>query len=126
MLAISQLLIEHLKLKDITLVVHDFGGPVGLSYAIETSWQREADRDLEYLHVVARRETGHFELPAKLFNNPLGRFAYKSLNFSPSGHAPVWRGAISRSSPKAVHRHYIQGFIILPLSARELGCFCKS
>ena len=27
-------LIEHLQLKDITLVVHDFGGPIGLHYAI--------------------------------------------------------------------------------------------
>lgn len=28
-------LIETLGLKDITLVVHDFGGPIGLSYALE-------------------------------------------------------------------------------------------
>ena len=27
-------LIEHLGLRDITLVLHDFGGPFGLSYAI--------------------------------------------------------------------------------------------
>ena len=28
------LLIEHLNLKNITLVVHDFGGPIGMSYAL--------------------------------------------------------------------------------------------
>lgn len=27
--------IDHLKLKNITLVVHDFGGPIGLSYAVK-------------------------------------------------------------------------------------------
>src|SRR6185437_9468981 len=29
------MLIDRLGLKDITLVVHDFGGPIGLSYAVE-------------------------------------------------------------------------------------------
>ena len=30
-----QVLLDSLDLEDITLVVHDFGGPIGLSYAIE-------------------------------------------------------------------------------------------
>ena len=73
-------LIEHLGLRDITLVLHDFGGPFGLSYAIEKPanvkrlvlmntwmWSLSGDR--------------HHERFGRLFGGALGRFLYLRLNF---------------------------------------------
>jgi haloalkane dehalogenase len=109
-------LIDQLGLQDITLVVHDFGGPIGLSYAIEHPqnvkrivimntfmWSLKGDRE--------------FELPGKLFNNPLGRFAYKRLNFSP---VVMIRSAWGdkKKLTKEIHRHYIQA---LPTPADRQG-----
>jgi haloalkane dehalogenase len=109
-------LIEQLKLKDITLVVHDFGGPVGLSYAIENP---ENVRRLVILNTFMWSLKGDraFELPGKLFNNPLGRFAYKSLNFSPVVMVRSGWGDRKKLT-KAVHRHYIQA---LPSPAERQG-----
>jgi haloalkane dehalogenase len=109
-------LIEQLKLKDVTLVVHDFGGPVGLSYAIENP---ENVRRLVILNTFMWSLKGDraFELPGKLFNNPLGRFAYKSLNFSPVVMVRSGWGDRKKLT-KAVHRHYIQA---LPSPAERQG-----
>ena len=54
-------MIETLELKDLTLVVHDFGGPIGLAYAVEHPenvrrlvlfntwmWSLRGDRRLEW------------------------------------------------------------------------------
>jgi haloalkane dehalogenase len=109
-------LIEQLKLKDINLVVHDFGGPVGLSYAIENP---ENVRRLVILNTFMWSLKGDraFELPGRLFNNPLGRFAYKSLNFSPLVMVRSGWGDRKKLT-KAVHRHYIQA---LPSPAERHG-----
>ncbi len=75
-------LIEHLDLHDVTLVLHDFGGPVGLSYALDNldrvsrivlmnTWMWDISND-----PVASR-------PAKLAQGPLGRMAYLKLNAAP-------------------------------------------
>ena len=45
-------LIESLGLEDITLVVHDFGGPIGLAYAVENPQNVSQDHYFQYLHVV--------------------------------------------------------------------------
>jgi pimeloyl-ACP methyl ester carboxylesterase len=73
-------LIEHLGLRDITLVLHDFGGPFGLAYAIEKPanvkrlvlmntwmWSLGGDR--------------HHDRFGRLFGGALGRFLYLRLNF---------------------------------------------
>lgn len=49
-------LLEHLGLEGITLVVHDFGGPIGLSYALRHPASAPA-RPLQHLDVVARRRS---------------------------------------------------------------------
>lgn len=98
--------INQLGLKDITLVVHDYGGPIGLAYAIAHPenvrrivimntflWSLKGDRD--------------FELPEKLFNNPFGKFVYKRLNFSPVVMIRSAWGDKSKLT-KEIHRHYIQ------------------
>lgn len=77
------LLIEHLNLKNITLVVHDFGGPIGLSYAISNPenvkrivlfntwlWETKEDKDAQKIN--------------RILHSRLGNFLYLKTNFSPS------------------------------------------
>lgn len=73
-------LIEALDLKDITLVVQDWGGPIGLSYAIDqpenvrrlvimNTWMWPVNRDWYYM--AFSRFTGGF----------IGRFLIRRFNF---------------------------------------------
>lgn len=74
--------IELLGLKNITLVVHDFGGPVGLhvaekhpewikSIVVINSWLWSSKNDPSYIKL------------SKILKSPLLPFLYKQLNFSP-------------------------------------------
>ncbi len=71
-------LIDKLELKDIVLVVHDFGGPIGLSYALE---HPENVRALVVMNTWLWPNAS-LERAGKVLGNPLGRFLYTRLNFS--------------------------------------------
>lgn len=74
-------LIEALGVRDITLVLHDFGGPFGLSYAID----KPANvKRLILLNtwMWSLRGDPHYERFDRLFGGALGRFLYLRLNFS--------------------------------------------
>ncbi|HEU4630656.1 MAG TPA: alpha/beta fold hydrolase [Gemmatimonadaceae bacterium] len=101
-------LLDALQLRDLTLVVHDFGGPVGLSYAIErpervarlvvlNSWLWPLDDD-------ARIARG-----ARLAGSALGRVLYTRLNASPRWLVPAGFADRARLE-RAVHRHYLAPF----------------
>jgi len=73
--------VERLGLQDITLVVHDFGGPIGLPLALDAgsrvrrlilinTWAWPVDDDPK----MAR--------PAKLIGGAIGRFLYRDANAS--------------------------------------------
>lgn len=73
-----EVFIEKLELKSINLIVHDFGGPIGLSYAVN---QPENISSI----VIMNTWMWHFKSlgqAGRLMANPLGRFLYKTLNFS--------------------------------------------
>lgn len=70
------------QLENITLVVHDFGGPIGLNFAIEhpekvkkiiifNSWLWSTENDPDYIKF------------RKILKSPLLPFLYRRLNFSP-------------------------------------------
>jgi pimeloyl-ACP methyl ester carboxylesterase len=74
--------IEHKQLKDITLVLHDFGGPIGLEYALDhsenikrlviiNSWIGSSANDPEFIKF------------STILRNPVLPFLYLYLNFSP-------------------------------------------
>ncbi len=105
-------LVAHLDLTNVTLVVHDFGGPIGLPLALATDgrvakvvilnswmWSNEGDRS------VAR--------VARFVRSALGRFLYLRLNASPRWILPAALGKRSALT-KAAHRHYVA-----PFAARE-------
>lgn len=70
------------QLHDITLVVHDFGGPIGLNFAIRhpekikrivilNSWLWSSESDPDFIKL------------ARVLKSPLLPFLYRYLNFSP-------------------------------------------
>lgn len=73
--------IAHLKLKNINLIVHDFGGPIGLSYATQNPWNI---RSLTILNSWLWSSEGDpdFEKVKPILRSPLLPFLYKYLNFS--------------------------------------------
>ena len=74
--------VEEKQLDNITLVVHDFGGPIGLNVAMQmpdkiknlvvlNSWLWSSETDAAFIKL------------RKVLNNPLLPFLYRYLNFSP-------------------------------------------
>ena len=105
-------LIETLGLKDVTLVVHDFGGPIGLAHAIE----RPQDvRRLVLFNTWMWPLAGDPRIArgARMLASPLGRVLYDRLGFAVN---VMWKHAIGdrRRYTRAVHAHY-RG----PLATRE-------
>lgn len=101
-------LLDALDLRDITLVVHDFGGPIGLSYAIAhpervarlvilNTWMWPLDDD-------ARIVRG-----SRLASSVIGRLLYLRLNASPRWLIPAGFADRRRLDP-AVHHQYIAPF----------------
>jgi haloalkane dehalogenase len=101
-------LIEHLGLEDITLLVHDFGGPIGLSYAIE---RPENVRSLVLFNtwMWSRAQAASIRGPVKFFGSPIGKWLYITMNFSPRMLIKMVMGDKSKLT-RAVHQHYIRPF----------------
>lgn len=110
-------LIQHLGLDSFDLVVHDFGGPIGLGYAIAHPekvkkivvhntwlWETAADKS-------ARRVD-------KLINSWLGRWLYLKFNFSP--RVLLKKGFDDpKKLSKNLHQHYL-GVFPTPHSRKAL------
>lgn len=100
-------LIDDLGLRDITLVVHDFGGPIGLSCAIE---RPEIVRALVLMNTWMWSLAGTpAEKASRLFSTGLGRMLYTRLNFSPRVLLK-WAFADRSSLSAEIHRHYLLPF----------------
>lgn len=99
--------IEHLQLEDVTLLVHDFGGPIGLAHAIG---HPEGVRGIVAMNTWLWSLEGTPAAKAsRFFSTAVGRFLYKRLNFSPRvllRAAFTDRGKLTRE----VHRHYLRPF----------------
>lgn len=106
-------LIEHLGLRDITLVVHDFGGPIGLSYAVEQP-ENVAGIVLFNTWMWSLQGDTAVERVSRVVNSALGKFLYTRLNVSPRVLMKAAMGDKAKL-PKAIHRHYTDVFP----SARE-------
>ncbi len=98
-------LIETLKLKEITLIVQDWGGPIGLSYAINhpenvkrliilNTWMWPVNRDWYY--IAFSNFTG----------GVIGRFLIKRFNFFARVIMPLAYGDRKKLTTH-VHQHYL-------------------
>lgn len=115
--------IEALGLKQITLVVHDFGGPIGLHYAVK---RPENVKQLVILNtwMWSLEDEPKIVKTSKFLSGAIGRFLYTRLSFSAKLLLP--KGYHKRKHlTKDVHQHYLK-----PLSspASRLGTwfFAKS
>ena len=74
--------VEEKNLNDITFVVHDFGGPIGLNVAIR---HPEKIKRLVILNswMWSSAEDEEFKRFSKILKSPLLPFLYRYLNFSP-------------------------------------------
>jgi haloalkane dehalogenase len=101
-------LIDHLGLRRFTLVVHDLGGPIGLSYALD---HPERVARLLIANSFMWPMTGEFAVPpiGKLFGSPLGRWLYLRQNASARMLLPMVYGDRSKLTP-AIHQQYIAPF----------------
>jgi pimeloyl-ACP methyl ester carboxylesterase len=99
-------LMEHLQLKDITLVVHDFGGPIGLSYALKhpenvkrivilNTWMWTLEDEKQIMKI------------SSFLNGAVGRLLYLKLGFSPRMLLPKGYHE-KRHLSKDVHQHYLR------------------
>ncbi|WP_194778278.1 alpha/beta fold hydrolase [Pararhodonellum marinum] len=95
------------QLKDITLVVHDFGGPIGLDFAIRNperikqivilnSWLWSSEKDPDFIKM------------RKILKSPFLPFLYRYLNFSPKFILPNSFG--DKKIPKKTLTQYTRPF----------------
>lgn len=100
--------VERLGLLDFTLVVHDFGGPIGLPLAIEPP---ERVRRLVVLNtwMWSLRGDAGVVRAARILGSRLGRFLYRRLNLSLRVIVPSAFGDRRKLTPE-VHRHYLAPF----------------
>lgn len=100
--------IRKLNLEEITLVVHDFGGPIGLAAGIENS-DRIKRVVLFNSWLWAIEEGKQVQQIDRIINSWLGKFLYLNMNISPK--VLLKKGFDNKKNlSKEVHRQYIRPF----------------
>jgi haloalkane dehalogenase len=101
-------LLDQLQLERFTLVVHDLGGPTGLSYALD---HPERIERLVLTNTTLWGMRGEFAMPpiGKLLSGRLGKWLYLQHNFSPQTLLPLLFANRGTLTP-ALHRHYTAPF----------------
>jgi haloalkane dehalogenase len=101
-------LITSLGLRNVTLVVHDFGGPIGLAWALRNT---ENVSRVVLMNTWLWSNAGNkpVEAASRLLGGPIGRFLYTRLNFSPRVLLKNAYADRSKLTPE-VHRHYLAPF----------------
>ncbi|MEN0049915.1 MAG: alpha/beta fold hydrolase [Bacteroidota bacterium] len=100
--------IQKKGLKNITLIVHDFGGPIGIAAGIKnaSSIQKVI---LFNSWLWAIRQDKAIQKADKVINSWLGKFLYLNLNFS--SKSLLKKGFSNKKNlSKQVHQHYIKPF----------------
>jgi pimeloyl-ACP methyl ester carboxylesterase len=99
--------VRHLKLQNITLIMHDFGGPIGFYFAINNA---SAIKNFVVLNSWLWSSHGQpdFMKLSKVLRSPLLPFLYLYLNFSVRFLMPASFG--KRKLDHATHRHYVKPF----------------
>lgn len=100
--------VHELQLTDITLILHDWGGPIGISYAEKHSHnvKRIVAFNTWFWSIKGERT---LELFSKLMGSSLGRNLCKYFNFFPRVLMKTDVGDQNRF-PKSIHQHYIRPF----------------
>jgi len=100
--------VDYLGIHDITLVVHDFGGPIALSDVIH---RPGLYKKLILCNTFFWPFAGEFVVPTtiSLLNGRVGKFLYLNLNMSPQWLLPAVF-ANRQNLDSAVHQQYVAPF----------------
>jgi len=100
--------VDYLGIHDITLVVHDFGGPIALSDVIN---RPGLYKKLILCNTFFWPFAGEFVVPTtvSLLNGRVGKFLYLNLNMSPQWLLPAVF-ANRQNLDSAVHQQYVAPF----------------
>ncbi len=101
---IFEAFLESLDLQNITLVVNDWGGPIGLNYAVK---HPERIKNIVFLNTFMWSVKGdpHFEKFSNFMGKGIGKWMIKNFNFF--GKAVVKKAVgDKRKLSKNVHKHY--------------------
>lgn len=109
-----ELFVHALQLKNITLIVHDFGGPIGLSMAVQNP---TLIKKLVILNswLWDSSDTPEFKKLKRILKSPLLPLLYRYLNFSPRFVLPA--SFVSHKPSPQVLKHYTSPFA--KISQRE-------
>ncbi len=101
-------LLNSLSLERMTLVVHDFGGPIGLCYALKYP-EKIVRVVIANTWLWSLEKEASAQQANKILNSWLGRFLYLQLNISPR---LLFKEGIAQKKQfsKAVHKHYTAVF----------------
>ena len=103
-----ELLLDKLAPDDITLIVHDFGGPIGLSYAIEHP-EKISRIVICNTWLWSLQEDDTVAKAAKIAAGPVGKFLYTHFNFS--ARMLIKQGFHDTEKlTKDIHKQYIRPF----------------
>ena len=97
-------LLDALDLHDITLVVQDWGGPIGLSYALDNP-QRVRRLVILNTWLWPVDDDWYYRAFSGLMGGPIGRFLIRRFNFFARSVVRQAYGDKSKLTP-AIHRHY--------------------
>jgi haloalkane dehalogenase len=103
-----QALIDHLKLRNLTLISHDFGGPIGLSYALEQPTNVRA-LVLFNTWMWSLRGEAMVEVASRMGGGRIGRFFFRQFNIELHTVFKAAWGDRSKLSA-ALHRQYTKPF----------------
>jgi haloalkane dehalogenase len=111
-------LIETLNLRGLTLMVQDWGGPIGLSYAIKSP------ANVKRLVIMntwmwSVRGDPYYERFSRFMGGPVGRFLIRRFNFFARVLMKRLMADPSRLPPP-IHRHYLMA---LEKPAERKGCW---
>lgn len=98
-------LVDHLGLDRFALIVHDFGGPIGLSLALDRPEQ--VTRLALFNTWMWPRTDASARWASRFFGTQMGRWLYTNWNFSPNVMLPALTH--KRLAPE-VHAHYQRPF----------------
>lgn len=101
-------LMDYLRLDDVTLVVHDSGGPIGLSWALD-----HPDRVRDVVIANSFMWSQIYNMPvyrmSRYVGNPLNRVYFRLLNASPAFILPALFADRHRMS-RPTQMHYLEPF----------------
>lgn len=101
-------LLDELEIPEFVLVVHDFGGPIGLDLATRHA-RRVRGLMIFNTWMWSEAENDQAKKLSRFVAGPVGRFLYKWLNFSPRVLLKMGFHDKSKLS-REVHRHYLRPF----------------